>query len=253
MKIFIINLKKAKDKRQNMKMQLEHLGIKNYEFIEAVYGADLSLDFINENVYDYPDCALTPGEIGCALSHLYVYERMIKENLPYAMILEDDIILPDDFPELLEAIPESIDVPQSKVITLGEANKITLLNKYFNFKGYSEYTAVTAFCAYAYLINIAAAKSLSEKLRPIKYEADMFIHFRENGWLEQFHVFYPQYVHPIEEYAVQSDLMEEREVLKKKRHIYKKYYLNRKRPISLRLKSRLQRLFWKIKQIRPLD
>lgn len=251
MKIFIVNLKKAEDKRYAMQAQLEKLGITNYEFIEAIYGADLSSEFMTENVYDYPDCALTPGEIGCALSHIHIYRRMIKENLPYAIILEDDIVLPNDFVELLQNIPNSIDSPISKVITLGEANKINTLKKFFTFKEYREYTAVTAFCTYAYVINLAAAKALSQNLLPIRYEADMFIHFRENGWLEQFHVFYPQYIYPIEEYAIQSDLMEEREVLKKKRHVYKKYRLNRSRPLSIRLKSRLQRAIWRIGQIRP--
>lgn len=251
MKIFIVNLKSATEKRKHMTAQLERLGVQNYEFVEAVYGKDLSPEFISENVYDYPACALTPGEVGCALSHIGIYNRMIAEEMPYAMVLEDDVILPDDFLEMLAEMKASIDVPQSKVITLGEANKISLLRKYYSFKEYGEYTAVTAFCTYAYLVNIAAAKSLSQHLLPIKYEADMLIHFRENGWLDQFNVLYPQYIKPIEEYETLSDLIEERKVLKRKRHLYKKYQLNKSRPLSLRLKARLQRAIWRIKQIRP--
>lgn len=251
MKIYIINLKKAVEKRERMQVQLDRLGLTNYEFIEAVYGADLTSEFIQANVDDYPACSLTPGEVGCSLSHIAIYNQISEQKLPYAMILEDDIILPDDFPELLVAIKASIDIPQSKIITFGEANKISLLRKYSSFKEYGEYTAVTAFCAYAYVINLAAAQSLSKYLLPIQYEADMFIHFRENGWLDQFNVFYPQYVRPIEEYAELSDLMEERLILKRKRHMYKKYALHKKRPLIMRLKIKLQRMFWKIKQVRP--
>lgn len=251
MKIFIVNLKNAVEKRKHMVAQLKRLGVQNYEFIEAVYGKDLTPEFIADNVYDYPACALTPGEIGCSLSHIGIYKNMISENIPYAMILEDDVILPDDFLDMLEAIRISIDVAQSKIITLGEANKISPLREYFTFKKYKEYTAVTAFCTYAYLVNIAAARSLSQHLLPIKYEADMMIHFRENGWLDQFNVIHPQYIKPIEEYEVLSDLMEERKVLKRKRHIYKKYQLNKNRPLLLRLKVRLQRAIWRIRQIRP--
>lgn len=251
MKIFIVNLKRAIEKREHMIAQLERVGITDYEFIEAVYGKDLSLEYIEKNVYDYPNCALTPGEIGCSLSHIGIYNKMVSQNIPYALVLEDDVVLPDDFLELLEAIKVSINVSQSKIITLGEANKISLLRKYFSFKEYKEYTAITAFCTYAYLVNIAAAKSLSEHLLPIKYEADMLIHFRENGWLDQFNVLYPQYIKPIDEYEELSDLIEERKVLKRKRHLYKKYSLNRKRPFILRLRARLQRIIWRIRQIRP--
>lgn len=251
MKIYVVNLKKASQKRLHMEAQLKKVGINDYEFIEAVYGADLSPEFISENVYDYPACSLTLGEVGCSLSHINIYKDMVNKQIPYAMVLEDDVILPDDFLELLSAIRTSIDIEQSKVITLGEANKISLLKRYFTFKEYSEYTAVTAFCTYAYLVNLEAAKSLSEHLLPIKYEADMLIHFRENGWLDQFHVLYPQYIQPIEEYVEQSDLMEERKVLKRERHLYKKYQLNKKRPLALRVKARIQRLLWKIRQIQP--
>ncbi len=174
---------------------------------------------------------------------------MVEKKVPYALVLEDDIDLPNDILALLTDIKTSIDVPQSKVITLGRANKISLLKKHFSFKQYTEYTAVTAFGTYAYVINLAAARSLSQNLLPIKYEADMFIHFRENGWLQQYHVLFPAYIEPLQD--GESSLEAERVILKKARHQYKKYKLNKSRPFFLKIKNRLQRIFWRIGQVRP--
>lgn len=250
MKVFIVNLKKAVDKRQRMEAQLQKVGVTDYQFIEAVYGADLTAEELSEKVYDYPNCALTPGEVGCALSHIQIYQTMVKEGTPYALVLEDDVTLPDDLADFLQAVKPSIDKPYAKIITLAEANKISLFRRFFRYKDFGEYTAVTAFCTYAYLVNIAAARTLSKNLLPVKYEADMLIHFRENGWLKQFNVFYPQYIHPMEGFSEQSDLKDERRPFKRERHEYKKRIL-RERPLSIRFKNRLMRVFWKIRQIRP--
>ena len=250
MKIFIVNLKKCVEKRERLIQQFQALGITNYEFIEAVYGASLSDKEIADQVFDYPACKLTPGEIGCSLSHIHIYQKMMTENIPYALVLEDDVTLPDDLGEFLKAIVPAINVPFSKIITLAEANKISLLKKFSSYKSLGEYTAVTAFCTYAYLVNLEATKSLSKHLLPVKYEADMLIHFRENGWLKQFNVLYPQYIHPMDGFSDLSDLKDERRPYKRQRHDYKKRLL-KQRPLSIRIKTRLLRVLWKLRQIKP--
>lgn len=250
MNIFVVNLKKSVEKRQKLEAQFQKLGIHNYEFIEAVYGADLSEEDLATKVYDYENCALTPGEIGCSLSHIYIYQEMVDRNIPYALVIEDDVTLPEDLIEFLNHAKDTIDVPYSKLITLGEANKISLLREHSQYKDYREYTAVTAFCTYAYLVNLEAAKSLSQQLLPVKYEADMLIHFRENGWLKQFNVFYPQYIHPMEGFSEMSDLKDIRRPFKRQRHEYKKKFL-KQRPLGIRIKNRMMRAIWKIRQIKP--
>lgn len=46
---------------------------------------------------------LTPGEIGCFESHRRLWQRMVDKDIPAACILEDDMLLADDF--------AAIDVP----------------------------------------------------------------------------------------------------------------------------------------------
>lgn len=37
------------------------------------------------------------GEIGCTLSHLYCWQDIVRRELPTAAVLEDDVVLTDDF------------------------------------------------------------------------------------------------------------------------------------------------------------
>lgn len=90
-KIFVINLKRDVEKKKNMKSLLENL---NYEIIEAVDGKTLNNnDFIiNKNFFTpYDKSTLKLGEVGCSLSHLKIWKKIVNENLDKAIILEDDI------------------------------------------------------------------------------------------------------------------------------------------------------------------
>lgn len=92
--IFIINLLRDKKRRNNMidECRLNHL---EYEFIDAVDGIETDLtkikEYNDEKCNKYFSRSLKNGEIGCLLSHKKIYEKIILENLPYALILEDDI------------------------------------------------------------------------------------------------------------------------------------------------------------------
>ena len=116
-KIFVISLKKAKDRRKSISTQMKKLGI-DFEFFDAIDGRALSQSQVDA-VFDKKNAEATwkpmnRGEIGCALSHLSVYEKIVNENIQSAIIFEDDAILNDDFmavvEELIAKIPNNIDM-----------------------------------------------------------------------------------------------------------------------------------------------
>lgn len=101
--IFVINLPTAVERRQAMEAQLKAMHAQ-FEFVEGVFGND-------ERVAERYDEArairehgkpLVTGEKGCALAHALVYERMVQEKIPTALILEDDMVLPKDFLKVVE-------------------------------------------------------------------------------------------------------------------------------------------------------
>lgn len=92
-KIFVVNLKRRKDRLQIIEKRLNDLSLKNYEIIEAVDGKELPEDL--SEFYDKESACkirrnLERSEIGCALSHINIAKKIIDENLEYAIILEDD-------------------------------------------------------------------------------------------------------------------------------------------------------------------
>ena len=108
MKIFVVHYKKLVDRKQNILDQFEKHNITDYEFVEIdrdeIEDSELTL-FHEEH--------LSKGKIAVLLSHFYAYKQ-ISENYDNGLIFEDDAILNDNFPELLNTymnqLPENYDL-----------------------------------------------------------------------------------------------------------------------------------------------
>ena len=87
-----------------MREQMAKLKI-DYEFFDAVDGDKLSnADISKLKIKEGEQCLkrrLSQGEIGAAISHLHVYEKMLAENIEQLIVLEDDAQLKDDFAVLI--------------------------------------------------------------------------------------------------------------------------------------------------------
>ena len=100
--IKIINLKRREDRKKQIITQFEQNNIKDYEFIEAIDGLELEktdelIKLFNNNNFEN-----RKGVIGCALSHLKLWNNLINDtNNEYYVILEDDLELCDNFKEKL--------------------------------------------------------------------------------------------------------------------------------------------------------
>lgn len=95
--IFVLSLSSASHRRADITEQFALLGLE-FEFIEAVNGRQ-GLPAALEPLVDRPGTVartgygMSEGEYACALSHQLAYARIIDEDLPGAIILEDDAIL----------------------------------------------------------------------------------------------------------------------------------------------------------------
>lgn len=103
-KIFVINLDERPDKFKNAEDQLIAQNFK-CERISAIRGSNLTKVHIQQA---YDEAAnkkhymktMSVGEIGCYLSHRAAWQKIVNENLDYAIILEDDCKLEDNFKKL---------------------------------------------------------------------------------------------------------------------------------------------------------
>lgn len=176
--VFVINLERSRYRREFMLSYLARLGV-NAQIFQAVDGAKLNLDELhNHGIYDDAIAhqkfsrSLSSAEIACTLSHLGIYQKMIEEDIPMAMILEDDAMF-----------------------SQGTANKISsvlselpgdweFLQLYYLCKEYVHVTDnMVSFPAKnlmpvgsaGYLIRNSGAKKILENGFPICYPADSLI------------------------------------------------------------------------------
>lgn len=95
--IFIINLERNTERRQAITEQLKSLNL-DFQILPATDGKFLEKEDL-EKLYNEKQSLkkiqfpLSKNEVACADSHLRLYEKIVAENIPYALILEDDVVL----------------------------------------------------------------------------------------------------------------------------------------------------------------
>ncbi|QLB41059.1 glycosyltransferase family 25 protein [Mannheimia pernigra] len=106
--IFIISLKDS-TRRKEISARLNSLEL-DFQFVDAVYGKELTQEQLKQIDFEYypqkyaAKKPLTLGEIGCALSHIKMYEYIVANNIPEAIILEDDAIVSLYFKQILKDV-----------------------------------------------------------------------------------------------------------------------------------------------------
>lgn len=182
-KIFIISLKNS-SRREVIAKRLRSLRL-DFEFFDAVYGKELSENELAKVDFDfYPKehnspKPLTLGEIGCAMSHIKLYEHIVKNNIPEAIIFEDDAIVSLYFEEILKVALDKIS--SSKEILFLDHGKAKVwpfmrgLPERYRLAKYRSPSRNSKRCiirATAYLITLNGAKKLLKQAYPIRMPAD---------------------------------------------------------------------------------
>jgi GR25 family glycosyltransferase involved in LPS biosynthesis len=107
--IKIVNLKHREDRKKDAINTLEKAGFSDidYEFIDAVYGKDLTISPTRElyKLFEGNDFGNRCGFIGCALSHYGLWLELLKdETNEYYIIMEDDVILCNGYKKQISGI-----------------------------------------------------------------------------------------------------------------------------------------------------
>ena len=182
-KVYIVNLKKDKNRRENIIKELIKQNIKNYEIIDAIDGNKLNknelnlVTFKNKNHLNPWNSKMSPSQIGCALSHIKIYKRFIETKFNIALILEDDAIFLNNFSNNLKYFIINNFKYKKQIVLLSELKEF--YRKPLDSKDDYEIVDVTnAFFTHAYMINKEAAKSIISFNYPVKTIADNFVLFK---------------------------------------------------------------------------
>ena len=158
--IYIINLKRRKDRRENVEQQLKLSGIDSYNFVEAVDGKALNASSELFSLFERNDFNFNKGVIGCALSHIHLWNNLIndKEN-DFYIILEDDITFCDNFKKYLGDVCKLFVEQKLEHLALGEYNTSKVFpTDNFKIDVYYKDLYKEGHVTFAYIISKNAAK-----------------------------------------------------------------------------------------------
>ncbi|MCH7387077.1 glycosyltransferase family 25 protein [Acinetobacter modestus] len=99
MEVFVISLSTASQRRQHINQEFAKKNL-DFTFFDALTPEPAG-EFANHLGLRIDDTILTKGELACFMSHVYLWNKMIQENIPYMAIFEDDIYLGENIKEFL--------------------------------------------------------------------------------------------------------------------------------------------------------
>ena len=159
--IFLINLDRNKDRLEILSKRAKKLNL-NITRFNAYDGSTINPNVLIHKKLLTPNHFLRKGQIGCALSHYAVWQKI---NTDIALVLEDDVIIPDDFSQKLKNILQHL--PQKwDLVFLGGCNiKGKKINQLFikPTHNYNRYNL----CLHAYLVNKKSIKRLNKHTIPL--------------------------------------------------------------------------------------
>ena len=94
-KIYIVNLDHSKKRLHQIHKQCTRESLL-YERISAVNGETLDIDRLFRNNI-ISDRSFNKGNVGCSLSHIHIWKKIMKTNNTHNLILEDDVIICNHF------------------------------------------------------------------------------------------------------------------------------------------------------------
>ena len=188
MEIFVISLERSPDRKETF----DNYNSKyiNYTYHNAVDGKLINLDKLDSRYLKKGSINYSNGAVGCALSHLQLWEKCIELNKPI-VVMEDDVIVSRDYNKHMNnlmnnLLPKSWDIVQlnynfDSVLSYNNTTYETcncIFNKHkitkrdiSNFVNTKINTTIARlnFCfgTSAYVINPTGAKKLKELCFPL--------------------------------------------------------------------------------------
>ena len=187
MKAFVINLDKNPERLAFMQDQFRRFGM-DVERFPAVYGKaltpeELRRDHSRIRSYIAFQKRMEPPKVAVALSHGGVYRTIIDRGLPYALVLEDDVVIDAGFSEALQRAEKFIDPARPQVVAF---NGYGLENADACAPEIREVSRM--WCADAYVITRPAAERIRHANYPVLTSADSFKRYHRRHGVELYRV-----------------------------------------------------------------
>ena len=182
-KIFVIHMKDDKDREVHIKSQFEKISTK-YEFRRGVIPT-------NEERKNYTSSnrlMCSKSMLGIYLAHRYIWEEIVNNNIPNAVIFEDDVVFVEEIasvlPKAVNELPRDWELMYLGCITccnnVSPIIKYALVLKGMNCdcsKPYSSHLRIidTALGMEAYAISLEGAKKLLQMIPNASDHIDIMV------------------------------------------------------------------------------
>ena len=173
-KIFIVHYKKMVDRKSYLTKFFEDRGV-DVEFLLGGQREDITPELLLK-FYKYDSSVysrnLNPGEIGCAIGHYQGIQKVVDQDLPYAIFFEDDVVFDEDFVTKFQSRFQNFDL-LFDLISLGDCCGIGIYGVHMG-NGFHLINPPRGRCGYAHILSNRACKILLKNL-PFNYPIDWHI------------------------------------------------------------------------------
>jgi GR25 family glycosyltransferase involved in LPS biosynthesis len=154
----VLNMDRCKDERWDIvRKRITDAGFVNVVRESAVDGLECDLRAFWNNlgmgVDEKVEYAFkTKGESGCTLSHVYLWKKIINENIPFMTVFEDDVMFHKDWKKLAKNIFWYMTDKTCDLLYLGSHGSFTpFMPLVFQ---------QPVYCTHAYIITLEGARKL---------------------------------------------------------------------------------------------
>lgn len=184
MRVFVVNLDKDVTRWDDVHARLAGVGIV-HERVSAVYGRQMSRKEKDKVLNRFRWWCATgrhceDGELGCAISHLVIYRKMIDEGVNIACVFEDDVVFDQRMPEQLNKVSQFLNSDSPRVVLL--SSRKTISDNYWRIE-----PILGDFGTFAYMINLSGAKAILSANLPVQRPADQWSWWRRLRKIELYH------------------------------------------------------------------
>lgn len=199
MKTYIINLERSVERRKHIIAEAEKQGL-DFEIVEAIEGGAVPtgeiLKFADMEVVSRHPEWLTVRMLAGALSHRKACEKMLVDGVETALVLEDDVELFEEFAMIASSAASRLSGSEIALLHYVSFEPLGLSEHNLRFVEHGRklmfpMTLVGVGSAAAYVITREAAKSITDKVIPLRTAPDGWNDFVSLGFVEKVRMVYP--------------------------------------------------------------
>lgn len=176
-KVYCISLKDEESRRKMMAYQLEKYFPNKWKFVDATSVKDPIVEQSVNNLMLIDRGITAMSQVAICYSHLECMKDIYKNKYTYALVIEDDIRLIENFPELLNKYWNNTanlnEYMKNEPYVLHLSAAANFKEKKYKFEKYDDTIIVSITCN---IVNHQTAKILIDNFLPIKWQFDRYLY-----------------------------------------------------------------------------